>query len=312
MEWYYAEGSSQKGPISDSDFKAMVESGQITSKTLVWNGSMKNWAEYGTIASGATAAASAGQTATCSECQGEFPADQMVQYERHFICAKCKPVFFQRIQEGGSMPSNFGSGGTGQTHNRDLMTQARDTLSGRWGEGVIFVLAYIGVSFGIGIISGIIPILGNLVSLLVTGPIMVGFYAFWLNFSRGETVATGVLFKYFEKFGACLSLYLLMSIFIVLWMLLLIVPGIIKALRYSMAFFIMSEDPDITAYQALTKSEAMMKGSCWKFFCLNCRFIGWSILCLFTLGIGFLWLTPYSMTSYAKFYEDVRGKVAGS
>jgi len=60
--------------------------------------------------------------------------------------------------------------------------------------------------------------------------------------------------------------------------------------------------------EAIDKSKAMMDGYKWKYFCLNLRFIGWAILCIFTLGIGFLWLAPYIMVSHAKFYDDLKGE----
>ncbi len=89
--------------------------------------------------------------------------------------------------------------------------------------------------------------------------------------------------------------------------LLLIIPGIIATFRYAMAFFIIADDEDCGPLEAITRSKEMMKGNKWKFFCLNWRFFGWSLLAVFfTFGIGFLWIVPYMQTSFAKFYEDVK------
>ena len=280
MEWYYAEGGSQKGPISDSDFQTMVGSGQITAKTLVWNSSMKNWAEYGTVAS----PSSAGQTATGSDGQGEIP---------------------------GTTQNNFGAGGTGQTHNRDLMAMAREMLTGRWGEGALLMLCMWGLEIA-GQILVFIPLLGLIAYIVLFAPIVAGFMAFFLNISRKQEAPINMLFAYFNRMGTCVAALLLNMVFVFLWSLLLIIPGIIKSIRYSQIWFIIADNPDISASEALRRSDAMMKGSCWKYFCLSLRFLGWSILCLFTLGIGYLWLGPYMMTSYANFYEDVKGKVANS
>ena len=63
---------------------------------------------------------------------------------------------------------------------------------------------------------------------------------------------------------------------------------------------------------ALRKSKEMMDGYKWKYFCLGLRFIGWALLCVLTLGIGILWLSPYVQVSYAKFYEDVKNNQAVS
>ena len=90
-----------------------------------------------------------------------------------------------------------------------------------------------------------------------------------------------------------------------LWSLLFIVPGIIAALSYS-HFFILAEDSTIGALEAMEKSRKMMYEYKWKYFCLGFRFICWAILALFTLGVGFLWLFPYMMVTYAEFYEALK------
>jgi len=97
-----------------------------------------------------------------------------------------------------------------------------------------------------------------------------------------------------------------MSLFILLWSLLLIIPGIIAALSYSMTFYILADDNSIGAMDAINKSKKMMYGYKWKYFCLGLRFLGWAILCILRLGIGFLWLSPYVHVSVTKFYEDIK------
>jgi uncharacterized membrane protein len=97
-----------------------------------------------------------------------------------------------------------------------------------------------------------------------------------------------------------------MILFILLWTLLLIIPGIIAAISYSMTFYILADDNSIGAMDAIDKSKKMMDGYKWKCFCLGLRFLGWALLCILTLGIGFLWLMPYMQVSMAKFYDDVK------
>ena len=96
-----------------------------------------------------------------------------------------------------------------------------------------------------------------------------------------------------------------MSLFIFLWSLLLIIPGIIAAYAYSQVFYILADNPSLSGMEALDQSKQMMKGRKWKYFCLCMRFVGWSILCIFTLGIGYIWLAPYMAVSLANFYRDV-------
>ena len=103
-----------------------------------------------------------------------------------------------------------------------------------------------------------------------------------------------------------------MILFIFLWMLLLIIPGIIASIAYSQTFYILAEDDTIGSMDALRKSKEMMNGYKWKYFCLVLRFVGWFLLCILTFGIGFLWLSPYIQVSYAKFYEDLKTNQAVS
>ena len=98
----------------------------------------------------------------------------------------------------------------------------------------------------------------------------------------------------------------LMSLFIFLWSLLLVIPGIIKAFSYAMTPFILEENPELGANEAIDRSRAMMKGHKFDLFWLALSFIGWLFLCLFTFGIGNLWLSPYMQTAFASFYEDVK------
>jgi uncharacterized membrane protein len=98
-----------------------------------------------------------------------------------------------------------------------------------------------------------------------------------------------------------------MLLYIFLWSLLLVIPGIIAALSYSMTFYIIADDPSIKPQDALKKSKAMMNGYKEKLFYLYLRFILLAMLCILTLGIGFLWLIPYIHITMAKFYDDING-----
>ena len=87
---------------------------------------------------------------------------------------------------------------------------------------------------------------------------------------------------------------IVVSIFVFLWTLLLIIPGIIKSISYSQTFFVLKDHPEYSITEAITESKKIMQGYKWKYFLLNLSFIGWGILSLFTLGIGLLWLNPLS------------------
>lgn len=178
------------------------------------------------------------------------------------------------------------------------MTMARESLRGKWGLAIGTCFIY-GLVISVSGVAFIAP-------LIIGGPMMLGLAMFSLSLSRTNDSDLEILFKGFKNFGTALGAYLLMMLFVFLWSLLLIIPGIIAAIGYSMTFFILTDEPELGASDALAKSKRMMRGYKWKYFCLNLRFIGWGILCMISLGIGFLWLIPYMQISYAKFYEDVK------
>lgn len=100
---------------------------------------------------------------------------------------------------------------------------------------------------------------------------------------------------------------LLRSLYILLWSLLFIVPGIIAGYSYAMTEYILSECPELTASEAIDRSKQMMAGNRWRLFCMQFSFIGWDILSSLTLGIGTLWLRPYKQAATAAFYREITG-----
>ena len=155
-------------------------------------------------------------------------------------------------------------------------------------------------------VLGFIPVIGSIGGLIIAGPLMLGLAIFSLSISRNQEAKVTQIFEGFNQFERSLVAYLLMMLFTFLWSLLFIIPGIIAGISYSMIFFIIAEDSSISARDALKKSKKMMYGYKWKYFRLQLRFLGLGILCIFTLGIGFLWLVPYMQISMAKFYDDVK------
>ena len=139
-------------------------------------------------------------------------------------------------------------------------------------------------------------------------PMMVGMANAFLRLLRnGENDILGNTYristkKYWHKLWGMLLMY----IFIILWSFLLFIPGIIKAFSYAMTPFILEENPELSANEAIDRSRAMMKGHKFDLFWLLLSFIGWFLLSLLTLGIGGLWLSPYQQTAVAAFYEDVK------
>jgi uncharacterized membrane protein len=135
---------------------------------------------------------------------------------------------------------------------------------------------------------------------------MLGAAIFSLNVSRDKELKVEQIFQGFKHFSTALVTYLLMVLYIFLWMLLLIIPGIIAALSYSMTFYILADEPNLKPSEALQKSKQIMHGYKFKLFGLYLLFILLGIACILTLGIGFLWLVPFAAVTTAKFYEDIR------
>ena len=147
-----------------------------------------------------------------------------------------------------------------------------------------------------------------LMYIFVILPLMVGLAnAFLRLLTRGENDLLGNTYRiatknYWHKVWGMFLMYL----FIVLWSFLFIIPGIIKAFSYAMTPYILEENPELSANEAIDRSRAMMKGHKFDLFWLFLSFIGWFFLSLLTLGIGGLWLGPYMQTATAAFYEDVK------
>ena len=186
--------------------------------------------------------------------------------------------------------------------NFELRKMARERLRGNWGLALLLCLIY---SIVCGLPGGI-PYIGPVISLLIAGPMMLGLTICFVGFIRNEQLRFETLFDGFRNYSSALILQLLIAIFTFLWSLLLIVPGIIAYFRYSMAFYILNDNPQMGASAALEESKRMMRGNKGKLFCLYFSFIGWFLLSICTFGIGFLWLAPYVQTSVTYFYQDLK------
>lgn len=209
--------------------------------------------------------------------------------------------------------------------NQDYKNSALDALKGSWPESIVTAIVYFAIA---AVCTAPSALQGNgsdllwvspvlfaaasgstiLLSLLFLSPLQVGYYNTFKRLHReGDTGLVGNLFSQgFGNWGHIVPGQLLMGIFIFLWSLLLIVPGIIKAYSYAMTPYILVDRPELSVRDAIRLSGRMMSGRKLDLFCLHLSFIGWMLLCILTLGIGILFLSPYMMTAQAAFYQDVR------
>jgi uncharacterized membrane protein len=143
--------------------------------------------------------------------------------------------------------------------------------------------------------------------LLLIGPLQVGMASFFLSLARGsQNVDMERLLDGFKKdVGGNLLLGLLYSIFLALWSLLFVIPGIVKAYAYSLCFYLKNDHPDYDWKKSLDESQRLMKGHKMELFLLDLSFLGWIIVGSICCGIGVLWVYPYMATTRANFYEGL-------
>ncbi len=208
--------------------------------------------------------------------------------------------------------------------NREIKRVAVGLLKGRWGTAVLIVLiASLITGFGgigswkidsdeAGFLNEIVPAAAVAISLFaavysvfVANVADYGFTTSFLRLGKEKILVFEDLFGGFRDYTRVLSMMFLKNLFIFLWSLLLIIPGIVKAYSYAMSEYILLENPETDALGAITKSREMMRGNKARLFMLDLSLIGWWILSVLTCGIGFLWLGAYYKTIHAVFYMDL-------
>ena len=157
--------------------------------------------------------------------------------------------------------------------------------------------------------GSLIALVLSIVVLLFSGALEMGLNKYYIDLvAENRQGEVSVIFSRFDIFLKAMGLNLFMALFIWLWSLLFIVPGIIATYRYRLAPYLMAENPGLGIREAVNMSKELMAGHKWRLFCLELSFIGWGILCLFTCGIGDLWLQPYISAATAAFYVDLTGR----
>lgn len=145
-----------------------------------------------------------------------------------------------------------------------------------------------------------------LVSLLIFPALLIGQKKTYLKNANGEKTGLKYLMSGFSNYGNSILLCILTRIFTMLWSLLLIIPGIIKMLSYSMAPYILAENPQMSALEAINLSKRMMDGHKWDLFTLYLSFFWWMLLCSITFGIAIIYVGPYIESTVANFYIELK------
>jgi len=164
----------------------------------------------------------------------------------------------------------------------------------------------IGILFACLLVAALIA--GTLIGYLFIPAIIVGFCLILIGMTKNIAPQFGDMFRAANLFGRALWLCFIIYVFTTLWSMLLIVPGIIKCISYSMSYFVLAEKPELTARQALSESKRIMDGNKMSFFVLMLSFIPWMLLCMVTLGIAGIYVAPYISTTIANFYNAIKDK----
>lgn len=174
-----------------------------------------------------------------------------------------------------------------------------------WGEGITPGLRALLAGGAVYLI--LLAIVVGALYFILGSVVEVGYARFNLNLTAGEAPSFETLFSYFPHWKTIALAQMLQAVYIFLWSLLLIVPGVVAGYSYAMTGYILAEHPDMAPSEALKASKTMMEGNRWRLFCLQFSFIGWSILCALTFGLGNLALRPYREAADAAFYRELTG-----
>lgn len=186
-------------------------------------------------------------------------------------------------------------------HAKDYRRQAWEKLRGKWGTAALATLVQ---SLILGACAALSYVyVGGVALFLITGPLALGYTVLALHVIRAKEARVENLFSGFRNFGAAFLVNLINGIFIFLWSLLLFIPGIIKTYSYRMSYYVLADNPEISANEARKRSMQIMRGNKWRLFCLDFSFIGWWLLTVLTLGILSFWIQPYKESACAAFYS---------
>lgn len=191
--------------------------------------------------------------------------------------------------------------------NSVLRKNARDQLGNN-----IFSKTWLMVLVAYLIYSGIVEAASGMscgiAGIIFAGPLLLGFYRITTNVVRGKKdINLGELFCAFKgHFANALVVHLMTSLFILLWSLLFFVPGIVKSYSYSMAQYILQDDPTKSWKQCMDESKKMMHGHKGQLFCLDLSFIGWMLLGFLCCCVGVAFVYPYREVARANFYMALK------
>lgn len=198
----------------------------------------------------------------------------------------------------------------------ELKEQAKAQLKGNvWKFFLVTLIMSIILGFAGAVVAAV---LGRIdISLISTGssilqifvvpPFTVGLLKVVLNMTYGDEPRIETIFEPFKTiYWKTVGLSLMIGILVTLWSLLFLIPGIIKGLSYSQAFYILLENPDKGVMECIDESKQIMNGRKWDLFVLQLSFILWIFLVMITLGIAMIYVQPYMLLTQTNFYHRIK------
>lgn len=159
----------------------------------------------------------------------------------------------------------------------------------------------------IGAAVGLIPYAGALIFVIFLMPIFeFSLTKMYMGFKNGNEFKMGDLFSGFHQYGSALLTAILMDIFLVLWTCLGVIPGIVKIFSYSMTWYVLADNPQMSATEAITESRRLMDGHKFDLLVLYISFIPWLLLCCVTFGIAEIYVLPYMTAAETNFYYAIK------
>lgn len=190
--------------------------------------------------------------------------------------------------------------------NVAIKSKSREQIKDKIGILFLIMLFTWAISF---VASNFIPFVGSIIEgIIITPLVSFSMAVIYLNITEGKKPVFTDVFVCFDSFVEAIVISVLESLFVLLWSLLFIIPGIVKAYSYAMALYIVADDPSVPALEAIDRSKKMMDGHKMELFMLDLSFIGWILLSILTFGVLFVWVTPYMATARANFYKSLNGE----
>ena len=186
-----------------------------------------------------------------------------------------------------------------------LKSAAKRQIKGRL--GILFLInVIIGlISVGATYILSLIPLVGTFAAAFVTAAFLLSTSRVYLNLTTFQEPDVSDAFSGFDDILQAFLVQLLVGIFIFLWSLLFIIPGIIKSYSYSMSMYVLADYKGKSAIECINESKYLTDGHKMDLFILDLSFLGWDILSVFTLFILNIWLTPYKLATRANAYRSL-------